>query len=92
MIWIRVKYLNVYAGLMGKHSDRFSFEHPVPLRDVLKKMISVAPPGFKDFVLNQSGEIKSHVWIYIHRKRVFDFEREVGDGEEVVLSLPLVGG
>jgi hypothetical protein len=89
---VRVKFLNVYSGLIGKKSAQLSFDRPVSLRELLEEVVRGAPVRFKEFVLDGQGEFKSHVWIYVARKRVFDFDMRLTGGEEVVFSLPLVGG
>jgi hypothetical protein len=89
---VAVKFLNVYSGLIGKKSARYSFDRPIRLRELLEEVVRGAPVRFKEFVLDEQGGFKSHVWIYIARKRVFDFDMRLSGGEEVVFSLPLVGG
>jgi len=89
---VRVKFLNVYSGLIGKKSGLYSFDRSVRLRELLEEVVRGAPYRFKEFVLDERGGFKSHVWIYIARKRVFDFDMRLEGGEEVVFSLPLVGG
>ncbi|MBW1667688.1 MAG: MoaD/ThiS family protein [Deltaproteobacteria bacterium] len=87
---VRVKYLNVYSGLAGKKEEFVSFDDRITLKELLDRIMGSRK--FRDSVLDQEGKLKPHVWILVNRERVADLARELGDGDTVVFSLPIVGG
>jgi len=52
-------------------------------------------PGLKDYLVNEQGELRKHVNIYIEKDRISDrnaLSDEVKDGQEVFILQALSGG
>lgn len=89
---VRVKYLNVYSGMTRKHEEYISMKEGIPLREVLKQIVENNPVKFREYVLDEGGGLRPHVWIFLNKVQVRDLDTMLKDGDTIAFSLPLVGG
>lgn len=92
---ITVKFVGSLRNLAKKSKIALKFENPVPLRELLQKMVEELPTLARALIDPELGDPRTNSLIIINGKEISvlnGLETEVKEGDELVFVPVLHGG
>ena len=92
---IVIKFLGTFQRLSGKKSINLTFEDPLTVKEVIKRLTEIFPSKFKDALLDAHlNFMQPNALVIINGKEISalkGIETEVQDSSEIVF-VPMVHG
>jgi len=95
-IKVKVRLLGVFRGLTGKEKFHLELEKPLPLKEIIKKIIEPSPAELRRLLVDlELNDPRPNALIFLNGREISvldGLETEVYDGDEVVFIPVSHGG
>ncbi len=92
-IRVKVKYLApLFQSLTGLESEELMLEKGTKLRDLLKELARAHGEELGKWFFSEDGRLNQGTLIIVNGSIVHDFDKDLSDKDEVVLTIPFDGG
>lgn len=85
---IRVTLTGRLAEILDKE---VSLSSPSTVREAIKELADMKEEG-KPFLLDENGEVRDNIIILLNEENIEDLDRQLREGDELFILLPVAGG
>lgn len=85
---IKVTLTGHLAEILDKE---VSLPSPLTIREAIKELAGMNEEG-KPFLLDDKGEVRDNIIIVLNEENIEDLNRQLREGDELFVLLPIAGG
>jgi len=94
-IRVKVKFFTTLREIVGKREEQIEFSRAVTVEELLKQLSQKYGEGFRDYVYNEEGEVRSHLQFLINGQSTSTlqgFKTKLNEGDQIAILPPVGGG
>jgi molybdopterin converting factor small subunit len=88
---MEIRFFKPFDGIAGTDLLRFEVPHPIPVRDLLKRLAAELP-SFQPYVRREGDEIQNFFAVLVRDGEILKLDDPVADEDTVKVYPPLSGG
>ncbi len=90
---VKVRYFGPISFTLGQKEEEFIIDSPkIELVELINRLIKKYGHDFKELIIEEDGQLKANITVYINNQRVNGIKDKVCQGDEVYFFIALTGG
>jgi len=92
---VKVKFFTALREIVGKREEQIEFSKAVTVGELLKQLCQKYGEGFRDYLYDEKGEVRSHLHFLVNGKSTTTlqgFKTKLKEGDQIAILPPVGGG